>query len=66
MIIIIMIIIIIMYRRKKNIKSCDGKKTNNIQKHTGHFCKRLLKKEGKSQMRHTQSLGVLFMRSLEQ
>jgi hypothetical protein len=66
MIIIIILIIIMMYRTKKNIKSCEGKKPNNIQKQTGHFCKRLLKREGKSQMRHTQSLGVLFMRSLEQ
>jgi hypothetical protein len=66
MMIIILMIIIMIYRRKKNIKSCDGKKPNNIQKQNGHICKRLLKREGKSQMRHTQSLGVLFMRSIEQ
>jgi hypothetical protein len=63
---IILMIIIMMYRINKNIKICEGKKPNNIQKQTSHFWKRLLKREGKSQMRHTQSLGVLFMSSLEQ
>ena len=66
MMIIVIMIINMMYRTKKNIESCEGKKPINIQKQTGHICKRFLKREGKSQMRHTQSLGVLFMRSLEQ
>jgi hypothetical protein len=64
--IIVIMIINMMYRTKKNIESWERKKPNNIQKQTGHICKRFLKREGKSQMRHTQSLGVLFMRSLEQ
>jgi hypothetical protein len=63
--IIIIMIIIMMYKKRYILKAVMGKKPNNIQKQTGHFCKRLIKREGKSQMRHTQSLGVLFMRTLE-